>query len=79
MPSKREKIKKVIALRLKQLRKHLNYSHVDMSSRLGISRGAYTKNEQAINLPGVEAQQRLAIEMDVSMDWLLCGKGPFFL
>jgi transcriptional regulator with XRE-family HTH domain len=78
MPSKKEEIKKDIALRLKELRKFLNYSHIEISSKLGITKGAYTKNEQALNLPGIETQQQLAVGLGVSMDWLLFGKGPIF-
>jgi len=49
-----------------------------MASRLGISRGAYNKNERGINFPCIDTQRRLSEDFDISMDWLLFNKGAMF-
>ncbi len=78
MLSKKDEIRKGVALRLKELRDRLDCSPIEMATRLGISRGAYNKNEHGINFPCIDTQRRLAEGIGVSMDWLLFGKGPVF-
>jgi transcriptional regulator with XRE-family HTH domain len=63
MNSRKKEILKEVALRLKELREQQVCSPVEMASRLGISRGAYNKNEHGINFPCIDTQRRLSEEI----------------
>jgi len=76
MKTDKRELRRAAGLRLGELRKGLNYSHAEMAGRFGISTNGYRKNETGEALPGLHNLHRLAEEMDVSMDWLLFGKGP---
>jgi transcriptional regulator with XRE-family HTH domain len=78
MNSKKKEILKAIALRMKELREQQGCSPVEMASRLGISRGAYNKNEHGINFPCIDTQRRLSEDFDISMDWFLFNKGAMY-
>ena len=62
--------------RLKRLREELGLSRQDMGHRLGLSLPAYYKNEGGETFPGTSTLKLLEKELDVSMDWLMFGKGP---
>lgn len=74
----RLKILKPAGARLKKLRKHLNCDMKQMASRLGIVTNTYYKNENGLSLPSLITLKRLADDFDLSMDWLLFGRGPMF-
>jgi len=61
--------------RLKQLRKHFNYSLDEMARKLDLSKSGYFKNEGGFTFPGLKTLDRLQRSYDISMDWLLFNKG----
>lgn len=61
--------------RIKELRHQLGLSRKDMARRLGLSRPAYYKNESGDTFPGIPTLRLLEKEYDISMDWLMFGKG----
>jgi transcriptional regulator with XRE-family HTH domain len=69
---------KAAGARLKKLRKHVNCDMKQMASRLGIVKNTYYKNENGVNLPSLTTLKRLVDDFDLSMDWLLFGRGPMF-
>ena len=64
--------------RLKKIREHLGISREDMARRLGLSWPAYYKNEAGISFPRAAVLKRLEKEYDISMDWLMFGKGTMY-
>jgi transcriptional regulator with XRE-family HTH domain len=47
-----------------------------MPSRLGITAGAYYKNEYGDTLPSLSSTKYLVDNYDIPMDWLFFNKGP---
>lgn len=76
MDPKIKKLMPQVALKLRQVREKLNFTPKEMAARLGVSSGAYYKNETAETFPGFQSLYRLSSEYDISMDWFLFGKGP---
>lgn len=66
------------AVRIKELRDKLSLTQEEMAQQIGVSKSAYQKYEQAIRFPAFPVLRKLALESDVSMDWLIFGKGPMF-
>jgi transcriptional regulator with XRE-family HTH domain len=67
---------KTSGVRLKEYRKQLGLSSKEMAGRLGISVAAYHKNESGETFPRAATLTILEKEYDISMDWLMFGKGP---
>lgn len=63
-------------VRLKELRQQLGLSPKEMSHRLQLNIQTYYKNESGENFPGAATINILEKEYDISMDWLMFGKGP---
>jgi transcriptional regulator with XRE-family HTH domain len=74
----RKELTQEIAIKLLKLRKSLNYTTVDMAQKLGIKRGSYVRNEQSLTIPDTMSLYRLAINLDLSLDWLLLDRGTRF-
>lgn len=68
-----------IAPRLQLLRKKLGYTQEDMAGRIGVSPGGYKKYEIGQRLLSMSVQFRLVKEFDISLDWLLLGRGPMYI
>ena len=47
-----------------------------MAARLGVSRSSYNKYEYGLSFPNPVGLAVLANELDISLDWLIAGKGP---
>ncbi len=77
--SKQRDLKSVIGERLKELRDSLAYKQEKMAALLAISRNSYGKKEIGETYPGYSVMHKLGSSFDVSLDWLICGKGPMFL
>ncbi len=73
---KNRRLRKEVSNRLKDLRRLWKYGLPQMAEQLGITVNAYRKNEHGDTLPNWESQLRLLNKGNVSMDWLLYGKGP---
>ncbi|MCP4147006.1 MAG: helix-turn-helix domain-containing protein [bacterium] len=64
--------------RLRALRSRLGISQQSLGARLKLSRTGYGRYETGENSIGLPALAKLASDMDVSLDWLIAGKGPVF-
>ncbi|MDQ1354718.1 MAG: cro/C1-type protein [Acidobacteriota bacterium] len=64
-----------IGRRLRSARAALNYSRGEMGAQFGISMTGYTKNENGLTVPGIGALYKLGTRFNISLDWLICGKG----
>jgi len=71
-----DKLVKEVGERLQQVRKRARISKEEMALRMGITPGAYIKNERGMNFPGLVTLRRLARDFDISMDWLIFNKEP---
>jgi transcriptional regulator with XRE-family HTH domain len=67
-----------VALRLKAIREQIGCTPVQMAARLGITPGAYNKNEAGKNFPFRNTLKSLAEDFNISMDWLFFNKGPMY-
>jgi transcriptional regulator with XRE-family HTH domain len=74
----RQGVSKQIGDRLKQLRDSLNHDRNQMADRLGITVSSYSRYEGGTMLPGLNILIMLARRLDLSLDWLITGKGPMF-
>jgi transcriptional regulator with XRE-family HTH domain len=66
---------KEISLRLKQLRKEKGLNQDQVAKMLDITRAAYGKIETGVNEVNVRHLLKLSGYYDVSLDWLITGKG----
>jgi transcriptional regulator with XRE-family HTH domain len=64
-----------IGLRIQKVRGHLGYTQVEMASKLGVTANAFRKNEDGYSVPGYHSLQKLAMDFDISLDWLYFNKG----
>lgn len=64
--------------RLAVLRMQMDLSRKEMANRLGLSWPAYYKNETGETFPRSGTIKKLEKEFDISMDWLIFGKGPMY-
>lgn len=76
MEFKRGKLLAQIGVRIRKLREQFNLSQGVMARKFNLSNSGYFKNETGNTFPGVRTLYRLSTEHDISMDWLLFGKGP---
>ena len=74
----RKEILKDIGYRLKKVREALKYSGPHMASRFGVVRSSYLRNEKGQTCPDIQTMHILGTEFDVSLDWLICDKGPMY-
>jgi transcriptional regulator with XRE-family HTH domain len=78
MNSKKE-LRKVIGLRLKEIRKALSFTQEVMARALATGRPNYTRIEIGDTFLNHVILHKLAAEFHVSMDWLICGRGSMFI
>lgn len=64
--------------RFKTLRTHFSLNTLEMAQRLELSKGGYKKYETGERFPSSHTLTRLIEEFDISMDWLLFGRGSMF-
>lgn len=72
----RKKIIQQVAVKLRKIRRQAGLDKKEMASRLGITPGAYHKNEYGDTLPSLSSMKYLVDNYNISMDWLLFNKGP---
>jgi transcriptional regulator with XRE-family HTH domain len=75
---KHKELKMAIGFRLAQMRKRLKYTQQKMGEIFGISRVYYTRQEIGSSFPSHHVLHKLGQRLNVSLDWLICGKGPMF-
>ncbi len=71
--------KKEIGARIRQLRKHLQLTQVEMVVNFRTGRAHYSRMESGEIFPGPEILKFLREHFNVSLDWLILGKGEMFL
>jgi transcriptional regulator with XRE-family HTH domain len=74
----RKDLLKDIGYRLKKIREALNNSGPQMASEFGVMRSSYLRNENGKTCPGIITMQILGNRFNVSLDWLICEKGPMY-
>lgn len=74
----RKDILKDIGYRLKKVREALNNSGPQMAYEFGLMRSSYLRNESGKTCPGIITMRILGNKFDISLDWLICEKGPMF-
>ncbi len=67
-----------IGERIRQVRLAAGLDRRQMSRRLDIEHTSYNKYETGIRAPGPRVLSLLAADFDVSIDWLLYGKGVMY-
>ncbi|MCP4220284.1 MAG: helix-turn-helix transcriptional regulator [bacterium] len=65
-----------IGRRLKEFRKHLGLTTVQMAAVFGITVNSYRKKEYGQTLAGLKSLNILGKTYGLSMDWLILGRGP---
>ncbi len=71
-------LKSIFSSRIKELRGTLNYSTKGMGDCLRASQTSYRRYEQGKILPGYPGLYSIAEKLGISLDWLVCGKGPVY-
>jgi len=67
-----------VGSRLKEIRQRLKMTQAQWGEKLGISGSAVAKHENGITFPTVKMLNILSSQYNVSMDYLLCGRGTLF-
>ncbi len=71
-------LKSIFSSRIIELRRSLNYSTKKMGDCLWASQTSYRRYEQGKILPGYPGLYAIAENLGISLDWLVCGKGPVY-
>jgi len=72
----KKELRQAVASRLKKVREILGFTQERMVTFFGVQRTTYTRNERGDTFPGYPVLLKLATKFDISLDWLVCGKGP---
>lgn len=72
----KKELREAVATRLKKVREILGFTQERMVTFFGVQRSTYTRNERGDTFPGYPILLKLATRFDISLDWLVCGKGP---
>jgi transcriptional regulator with XRE-family HTH domain len=64
--------------RIKELRKALHYSRSKMAGFFRVALVTYRRYEQGLMLPSFFRLYDVAVKLGVSLDWLVCGRGPVY-
>jgi len=71
-------IKSALSNRLMELRQSLHYSTKEMGDCFNTTQLSYRRYEQGKMVPGFLSLYFVAEELGISLDWLVCGKGPVY-
>jgi transcriptional regulator with XRE-family HTH domain len=71
-------LKNAVSSKLIQLRQSLHYSTKKMAGYFNVSAITYHRYEQSKMLPGFTALYSAAEKLGISLDWLVCNKGPIY-
>ncbi len=71
-------LKSTVSRRLIELRQSLNYSTRKMGEYFKVSATTYHRYEQGKMLPGFRSLYSAAEKLGISLDWLVCSKGPVY-
>jgi transcriptional regulator with XRE-family HTH domain len=76
---RKKELRKAIGLRLKEIRKEFSFTQEVMARNLETGRPNYTRIEVGDTFLNHVILHKLATEFNVSMDWLICGRGSMFI
>ncbi len=76
MNNEQVNLRKEIGLRIKQLREKFGFSQQKMAALFNVTRQSYWAYESGEVFPSYTGLKMLADYLAVSLDWLVCGKGP---
>ncbi len=79
MTVKKRPVDLEIRERIKKLREKYGYNKRDMADFLGMAPSTYSKYELGSNFFGMATLRRISGKLDISIDWLLCGKGAMYI
>lgn len=71
----RKELIEEIAYRLMTIRKARQFTRAKMANAIGIGDSSYYKNENAKTAPDVGTFRKISENLDVSLDWLITGRG----
>ncbi len=74
----RKDLLKTIGYKLSKIREGLRYSGPTMASYFGTKRSTYLRNEKGETCPDIWTMRLLGDKFNVSLDWLICDKGPMY-
>lgn len=74
----RNELVKLISKRLMRIREYFKYSRAQMAGAMGSSESSYYKNEIAKTSPDIVNYYSIAQTFNVSLDWLIVGRGEMF-
>lgn len=74
----RKGLLKEIGYKLKKIREASGYSGPNMASQVGVARSSYLRNENGATCPDIISMRNLGNMFNVSLDWLICDKGPMY-
>ncbi|MCP4218727.1 MAG: helix-turn-helix transcriptional regulator [bacterium] len=74
----KNKLKRDMGERLKQVRKVLGLSQRQIAAQLLTSRSTYSQNETGVYIPGASMLYKLLADKGVSLNWLVGGVGDMF-
>jgi transcriptional regulator with XRE-family HTH domain len=64
--------------KIRELRQTLHYSTKEMGECFNASQGTYRRYEKGKMLPGFFSLYAAASRLGLSLDWLVCGRGPVY-
>jgi len=67
-----------VAEKLKKIRHTHKYDINTMAPKLGVTTNTYRRNEKNISLPDAFSLYYLNKTLNISLDWLICDKGPIY-
>lgn len=79
MSNQEKEIREAISKRFTQMRLALGLNHQQLADGLYIARTTYTRYESGTFIPSIHTLNLLSSRFNVSLDWLLTGKGSMFL
>lgn len=74
----RKTLSKDVGYKLSKIREGLKCSGPNMAARFGVKRSTYLRNEKGETCPDIWTMRILGNEFDISLDWLICNKGPMY-
>jgi transcriptional regulator with XRE-family HTH domain len=78
MSNKEKEMREFISKRFTRIRERLGKTHQQMADELYIVRTTYTRYESGKMIPNLYNLGLLSKKFNISMDWLLVGKGDMF-
>ncbi len=74
----KERVRRTVSSRLRKVRKELSLPKAHFADSVELARTNYSKIERGRHFPAPHTLEKLATNLDVSLDWLIGGKGPMF-